>query len=73
MGREFELKFSCSRDAFRRLLSDYAPFSPIAMETTYYDTFDGKFSNRRWTLRRRYENGKSICTLKTPAEGGGRC
>ena len=73
MGREFELKFSCSRDAFRKLLSDHAPFSPIAMETTYYDTFDGKFSNRRWTLRRRYENGKSICTLKTPAEGGGRC
>ena len=73
MGREFELKFSCSRDAFRKLLSDHAPFSPIAMETTYYDTIDGKFSNRRWTLRRRYENGKSICTLKTPAEGGGRC
>ena len=41
MGREFELKFSCSRDAFRRLLSDYAPFSPIAKEPPYYDTFDG--------------------------------
>jgi inorganic triphosphatase YgiF len=43
------------------------------METTYYDTFDGKLNNRHWTLRRRYENGKSVCTLKTPAEDGSRC
>ena len=26
----------------------------------------------RWTLRRRYENGVSLCTVKTPASGGGR-
>ena len=25
-----------------------------------------------WTLRRRYENGVSVCTLKTPGENGGR-
>ena len=72
MGREFELKFSCSRESFDALQARFAPMTPIAMETTYYDTFDGKLSNRRWTLRRRFENGKSVCTLKTPAEGGGR-
>ena len=73
MGREFELKYLCAEDTFAALREKYAPFTSIAMETTYYDTFDGKFSNLHWTLRRRYENGKSVCTLKTPAEGGGRC
>lgn len=73
MGREFELKYSCSDDAFAALREKFSPFTAIAMETTYYDTFDGKLSNRHWTLRRRFENGKSVCTLKTPAEGGGRC
>lgn len=72
MGREFELKFRCGEESFAALKNAFAPFTPIAMETTYYDTFDGKLSNRHWTLRRRYENGKSICTLKTPAEGAGR-
>ena len=36
------------------------------METTYYDTPDGALSARRITLRRRFENGVSVCTLKTP-------
>ena len=40
------------------------------METTYYDTFDGKMANYHWTLRRRMENGKSVCALKTPGENG---
>ena len=43
------------------------------MATTYYDTFDGKLSSRHWTLRRRFENGVSVCTLKTPAGDGSRC
>ena len=37
------------------------------METTYYDTPGLALSGRRYTLRRRLENGRSVCTLKTPA------
>lgn len=39
------------------------------METTYYDTEDSALSQLHWTLRHRSENGKSVCTLKGPAEG----
>ena len=72
MGREFELKYSCTEGAFAALQADFTDFTPIEMETTYYDTFDGRLSNYHWTLRRRYENGRSICTLKTPSPDGGR-
>ena len=72
MGREFELKFRCSEEAFAALQGDFPEFVTIQMETTYYDTFDGRLGNNRWTLRRRYENGKAICTLKTPCPDGGR-
>lgn len=72
MGREFELKYACSAESFAALQRDYTGFTSIAMETTYYDTFDGRLSNNRWTLRRRLENGRSICTLKTPHADGGR-
>lgn len=72
MGREFELKYSCGEEAFAALRDSYEGFASIAMETTYYDTIDGKLGNLHWTLRRRYENGRSICTLKTPAPDGGR-
>ena len=73
MGREFELKYSCSAEDFEALKAAYEGFTTIEMETTYYDTFDGKLNNRHWTLRRRYENGVSVCTLKTPAADGSRC
>ena len=72
MGREFELKYSCSAEDFEALKAAYEGFTTIEMETTYYDTFDAKLNNRHWTLRRRYENGKSVCTLKTPDPTGGR-
>lgn len=72
MGREFELKYSCSEESFAALRDAYDGFTAIEMETTYYDTFDGRMANAHWTLRRRYENGRSICTLKTPAPNGGR-
>lgn len=42
------------------------------METAYYDTLGGALARRWWTLRRRYENGVSVCTLKTPSPDGGR-
>ena len=72
MGREFEFKYSCTEEAFAALQRDFPGFTTIAMETTYYDTFDGRLGNNRWTFRRRLENGKSICTLKTPSPDGGR-
>ena len=72
MGREFELKYRCSAEDFEALKAAYAGYNTIEMETTYYDTFDAKLNNRHWTLRRRFENGVSVCTLKTPDPTGGR-
>ena len=72
MGREFELKYGAEAWQLEAIREAYGAFSEIRMETTYYDTFDGKLFNRRWTLRQRMENGRSVCTLKTPHEDGGR-
>ena len=73
MGREFELKFRGTREKQERIMADMAlDWASIAMETTYYDTPGRELGGLRWTLRRRYENGRSICTIKTPAPGGGR-
>ena len=71
MATELEWKFSATEKAFSALKGAYAEtLFPIQMETTYYDTPDRFFSSRRCTLRTRLENGKCICTLKTPAERG---
>ncbi len=72
MGREFELKYRCADADFEALQADFTGFRAIEMETTYYDTFDAKLSFHHWTLRRRFENGVSVCTLKTPDPKGGR-
>lgn len=69
MAMELEWKFTATEEAFSALQSAYA-FTPITMETTYYDTTDRAFSSRRCTLRTRLENGVCVCTLKTPAEKG---
>ena len=71
MGREFELKFRATEGQFAALKADFPNYHPIEMETTYYDTFDGKMGNYHWTFRRRMENGVSVCALKTPGEDGG--
>lgn len=71
MGREFELKYRLSDEAFTSLRERFAPFTPITMETTYFDTSDGLLRPLRWTLRRRLENGVAVCTVKIPGEGGG--
>ena len=70
MGREFELKFRADAAVITAIREKYGSFTTISMETTYYDTPDKLFSNRRCTLRTRLENGKCICTLKTPAKKG---
>jgi len=72
MGREFELKYRANPETVTAIAEKYGNFSQIQMQTTYYDTFDGKLFNRRWTLRQRMENGVSICTLKIPLEDGSR-
>ena len=69
MGREFELKYAATEADLEVLKARYPGLRPIAMETTYYDNEAGDFSRLKWTFRRRMENGKSICTLKTPGDG----
>lgn len=72
MGREFELKYRADDRQIDAIRARYGDFSAISMETTYYDTSSRDLRRLRWTLRRRYENGKSICTLKTPLPDGSR-
>ncbi len=67
MGKEFELKFAANAAKQALILEEFGNFSEISMETTYYDTADRDISAHRLTLRRRLENGLSVCTLKAPA------
>ncbi len=69
MGKEFELKYRATPEQQAAIRADFGPFREISMETTYYDAPDHSLSARKWTLRRRLENGVSVCTLKTPGMG----
>ena len=73
MGVEFELKFRATPEQLDKVEQGISgERQVIEMETTYYDTPDGALSQRKYTLRRRMENGVSVCTLKTPVvEGNG--
>lgn len=72
MGREFELKYRADEAIIAAIREKYGGFTPISMETTYYDTPDLKLALHHWTLRRRLENGVSVCTFKKPLEDGSR-
>lgn len=73
MAIEYELKFRATEAVLADLRQAYPDAcQKFQMETTYYDTPSRSLSARHYTLRRRMENGQSICTLKTPAEGYGR-
>ena len=73
MGAEYELKFKADPESQESVFTTFpARWQTIAMETTYYDTPAGDLSARRFTLRRRMENGVSVCTLKTPGKGAER-
>ena len=72
MGREFELKYQATPETIAAIQAKFGDFTPISMETTYYDTEDLALRKRKWTLRRRLENGKSVCTVKTPLPDGSR-
>ena len=73
MAVEFEIKYKAtpeSLNAIKDAVTD--EIRSIAMETTYYDTPSGVLASRRYTLRRRMENGVPVCTLKAPTAGMGR-
>ena len=72
MGREFELKYRATPAQIADLEARYGGFTAISMETTYYDTPGCDLRRLHWTLRRRLENGRSVCTLKTPLPDGSR-
>ncbi len=72
MGREFELKYRADAAVISQIQAEFGEFTPISMETSYYDTKAGDFGRMHWTLRRRYENGTAVCTLKTPLADGSR-
>ena len=73
MGSEYELKYRADGEALTSVRTTFpARWQKIPMETTYYDTADGALGKRHITLRRRLENGISVCTLTTPAPGGAR-
>ena len=72
MGREFELKYQAKAGDLEKIRAKFGDFKSISMETTYYDTPLLALRSRRWTLRRRLENGVSVCTVKTPLPDGSR-
>lgn len=67
MATEYELKFKASLEILAAIDAAFPGGVVMEMETAYYDTPSGALSQRRYTLRRRLENGISVCTLKTPA------
>ena len=73
MGREFELKYRATEAGQAAIAAAFdGGFEEISMETTYYDTADRLLAAHRYTLRRRMENGVSVCTVKTPGGEHGR-
>ena len=73
MAVEFELKYSARKAEQEAILEAYpGDYHTYEMETTYYDAVGGALSDRHITLRRRMENGRSVCTVKTPVSGYGR-
>ena len=72
MGVEYELKYKATEESQQAIREKYAGWQQISMETTYYDTAEDDLAALHYTLRRRFENGISVCTVKTPAAGGGR-
>ena len=73
MGQEYELKYRATEETLRAVQARFpGDWQTLRMETTYYDTASGALEALRCTLRRRMENGVSVCTLKTPAASGVR-
>ena len=71
MATEYEWKFRVTPEIMETLQAAF-PGEEIAMETTYYDTPSGSLSRRKLALRLRRENGKTVCTCKSPLPDGSR-
>ena len=77
MATEFEIKLRAGNvRQLEKILKDpqvagraLEKLREIHMKTTYYDTADGALSSRKWMLRVRQENEKSVVTMKTPGSG----
>lgn len=68
MAIEYEYKYKVHKGDVLSILATFPQETrEIQMETVYYDTPSGSLSAKHFTLRRRLENGRSVCTLKTPA------
>lgn len=68
MAVEYEHKFQANDQVLQAIGAALpGPRQQLAMQTSYYDTPTGSLSALRYTLRRRLENGVSVCTLKAPA------
>ncbi len=72
MGRELEFKYTATPEIQAQLAARFIDLQLIRMQTTYYDTSDGRLAAARCTLRLRQENGRSVCTLKSPLPDGSR-
>lgn len=73
MGSEFELKYRATPEILSAVLAELqGAVQHYEMRTSYYDTDARDLSARHWTLRRRLENGVSVCTLKIPLPDGSR-
>ncbi len=73
MGLEYELKYTADEETLASIANVLPPASQeLDMHTTYYDTPAGDLAQRRYTLRLRKENEKSVCAVKTPAGSKGR-
>ena len=73
MGLEYERKYASDKNTLQEIHASLSePSYVLQTESTYYDTPDSALSRQKITLRRRFENGICVCTLKTPTGGVGR-
>lgn len=80
MATEFEIKLRAKNaQQLKTVLEDRSitalaqeKLREVHMKTSYFDTADGALSARKWMLRVRQENEKSVVTMKTPGEGHAR-
>ena len=80
MGKEIEIKLAApDAAALEAVYTDArveaartGAWQEIRMVTEYLDTPGREIAARKWTLRRRLENGEAVYTMKTPGDGYAR-
>lgn len=70
MAEELELKLGATSPEILAEIQETFPgdWAEIRMVSRYFDNEAKDFSSRRWTLRQRMENEKSVITLKVGGE-----